>query len=117
MFFPLAPFKVLWDYAIILLVAYNAVELPFAIAFDYEPCDVRFYYIARTQMFLLFMSEIDRSLLHAVQTLVFTGVHATKRAAHSSAHATHNPPRTQLALHVFLSDRMMVGYMLHAFEA
>lgn len=42
MLFPLAPAKVAWDYIIMFLVAYNAVELPFSIAFDYEPCEVRF---------------------------------------------------------------------------
>ena len=41
MLFPLAPAKVAWDYLIMFLVAYNAVELPFSIAFDYAPCQVR----------------------------------------------------------------------------
>lgn len=46
MFFPLAPAKVLWDYAIMFLVAYNAVELPYSIAFDFVPCDVRIHNMA-----------------------------------------------------------------------
>ena len=43
MFFPLDPLKMLWDYLIMFLVAYNAVELPYSISFDYVPCNVRFH--------------------------------------------------------------------------
>eukprot|EP00892_Ulva_mutabilis_P002121 jgi/Ulvmu1/1190/UM108_0018.1 len=39
MIFPISPGKMIWDYFIMLLVAYNAVELPYSIAFDYVPCN------------------------------------------------------------------------------
>lgn len=42
MIFPLALHKLMWDYLIIALVAYNVLELPMTIAFGSEACDVRF---------------------------------------------------------------------------
>jgi hypothetical protein len=40
MLFPLALSKILWDYIIIALVAFNVLELPYSIAFESEGCDV-----------------------------------------------------------------------------
>jgi hypothetical protein len=41
MIFPLSLHKIMWDYLIMGLVAYNVLELPMAIAFGSEACDVR----------------------------------------------------------------------------
>ena len=40
MIFPVSMHKILWDYLIIALVAFNVLELPFTIAFGSEACDV-----------------------------------------------------------------------------
>lgn len=40
MIFPVSTHKIMWDYLIIFLVAFNVLELPFTIAFGSEACDV-----------------------------------------------------------------------------
>jgi hypothetical protein len=40
MIFPLDPRKIAWDYVVILLVAWNVVDLPFSTAFSYADCEV-----------------------------------------------------------------------------
>lgn len=41
MVFPLDPHKIAWDYIVMLLVAFNVVELPYSIAFTYADCQAR----------------------------------------------------------------------------
>jgi hypothetical protein len=70
MIFPLSLHKILWDYLIIGLVAFNVLELPMTIAFGSEACDVRSFSVCQLCALELWTLAVDIEVLLVLQSHV-----------------------------------------------